>query len=214
MCSHLPDSTCLSEPLQGLSLKQFCKVETIGIYSSDRYHRFGIAVDKFTVYKNWAQGNNWALWLTMCSWGYSWQSQRGDSYQKGVPSWGGKRGSGLLTRPSGEVLAWLLLPKRVFKCQILYVWKIFLRGGTKSITMCRLVLGMECRVVRSGTPQFDTPLERAWWYALPGAICSLSEAISGFAASVAPHRSLGLQWWAIPPYFCLIRWAPANSSLC
>jgi len=30
VCSHLSDSTCLSEPLQGLSLKQFHKVETIG----------------------------------------------------------------------------------------------------------------------------------------------------------------------------------------
>jgi len=61
----------------------------------------------------------------MCSRGYAWQSQRRDSYKKGVPSWGGKRGSGPSTCPSGEVLAWLLLPKRVFKCQFLNVWKSF-----------------------------------------------------------------------------------------
>jgi len=42
---------------------------------------------------------------------------------------GGKRGSGLSTRPSGEVLSWLLLPKRVFKCQFLYVWKSFCEVG-------------------------------------------------------------------------------------
>ena len=68
---------------------------------------------------------------------------------------GGERGSGPSTRPSGEVLAWLLLPKRVFKCQYLYVWKIFLRGGTKSIIVYRLALGMECHVLRSGTRQCD-----------------------------------------------------------
>ena len=140
----------------------------------------------------------------MCSQGYVWQSQRCDSYQKGVPSWGGMRGSGPSTHPSGEVLAWLLLPKRVINCQLLYVWKIFLRGGTKSIIVYWLALGMECRVVSSGTQQFDMPSERASWYALPGAICALSKAISGCTASTCPHRSLGLQWWAIPPYFCLI----------
>jgi len=31
------------------------------IYSSNRYHRFGIAVDKCTVYKSWAQSNSLAL---------------------------------------------------------------------------------------------------------------------------------------------------------
>jgi len=73
----------------------------------------------------------------------------------------------------------------------------FLRGGTKLIIVYRLALGMECRVLRSGTQRFDTPLERASWYVHPGAICALSkaisEAISGCAASTAPHRSLGLQ---------------------
>jgi len=34
-----------------------------------------------------------------------------------------------LTRPSGEVLTWLLLPKRVFKRQFLYVWKSFCKVG-------------------------------------------------------------------------------------
>jgi len=38
---------------------------------------------------------------------------------------GGKRGSGLSSRPAGKVLAWLLLPKRVFKCQLFYVLKSF-----------------------------------------------------------------------------------------
>jgi len=87
--------------------------------------------------------------------------------------------------------------------------EIFLRGGTKSIIVYRLALGMECHVVRSGTQQCDTPSERASWYVYSGAVCALSkaisEAISGCAASTAPHRSLSLQWWAIPPYFCLIR---------
>jgi len=140
----------------------------------------------------------------MCSWGYVWQSQRRDSYQKGISSWRVKRGSGSSARPSGKVLTWLLLPKRVFKCQFLYVWKIFLWGGTKSIIVYRLALGMECRVIRSGTQQCDTPAEWASWYALLGAICALSEAVSGYTASAAPHRSLDWQWWAVPPYFCLI----------
>ena len=69
----------------------------------------------------------------MCSWGYVWQSQRCDSYQKGVPSWGEKRGSGPSTHPSGEVLAWLLLLKRVFKCQFLYVWKSFCKVGRSQL---------------------------------------------------------------------------------
>jgi len=83
--------------------------------------------------------------------------------------------------------------------------EIFLRGGTKSTIMYQLALGMECCVFRSGTQQFDTPSEQASLYAHPGAICALSEAIPGYVASAEPHRSLGLQWWAIPPYFCLIR---------
>jgi len=41
--------------------------------------------------------------------------------------------------------------------------------------MYRLALGMECRVIRSGSRQFHTPSERASWYVLKGAICSLSE---------------------------------------
>jgi len=68
-----------------------------------------------------------------------------------------------------------------------------LRGGTKSIIVYRLALGMECRVVRSGTEQCDTPSERASWYVYSGAICALSEAISGCAASTVAHRLLGLQ---------------------
>jgi len=50
---------------------------------------------------------------------------------------------------------------------------------------------MECRVVRSGTQQCDTPSEWASWYVYSGAICALSkaisEAISGCAASTAPQ---------------------------
>jgi len=84
-------------------------------------------------------------------------------------------------------------PKESFQVPI-FIWlEIFLRGETKSIIVYRLALGMECHVVRSGTAEFDTPMERASWYALPGAISSLLEAISGCAASAAPHRSLGLQ---------------------
>jgi len=64
---------------------------------------------------------------------------------------------------------------------------------------------MECYVLTSRTQQFNMPPERASWYVLRRAICSLSEATSGCVASAGPHRSLDLQWWAIPPYFCLIR---------
>ena len=160
------------------------------------------------------KANGLVLQLTMCSWGYIWQSQRHDSYQKRITSWGGERGSGPLTRPSGEVLAWLLLAKRVFKYQFLYVWKIFLRGGTKSIIVYRLALGMERRVVRSGAQQCDTTLESAPWYTLPGAVCCLSEAISGCVASARPTDHLVYSDGLSPPYFCLIRQAPANCSLC
>jgi len=45
---------------------------------------------------------------------------------------------------------------------------MFWRGGTKSIIVYRLALGMGCRVVRGGTQEFDTPMERAFWDALPG----------------------------------------------
>ena len=69
----------------------------------------------------------------MFSWGYVWQSQRRDSYQKGVPAWGGKRHSGPSTRPSGKVLPWLLLPKRLLKCQVLYVWKSFCEVGLSQL---------------------------------------------------------------------------------
>jgi len=49
------------------------------------------------------------------------------------PFLGGKRGSGPLTRPSGEILTWLLLPKRVFKRQFLYVWKSFCEVGLSQL---------------------------------------------------------------------------------
>ena len=77
----------------------------------------------------------------MCSRGYAWQSQRCDSYQKGVTSWEGKRGSGPSTHPSGEVLAWLLLLKRVFKCQFLYVWKSFCEVGLSQLLCVDWLLG-------------------------------------------------------------------------
>jgi len=61
----------------------------------------------------------------------------------------------------------------------------------------RLALGMECRVCQKRDSSSVTPSEGASWYAHPGAICALSEAISeavsGCASSEAPHRSLGLQ---------------------
>jgi len=69
----------------------------------------------------------------MCSWGYVWQSQRRDSCQKGVPSWGGKRGSGSSTHLLGRVLAWLLLQREFFKCQILYLWKSFCEVGLSQL---------------------------------------------------------------------------------
>ena len=136
--------------------------------------------------------------------GYVWQSQRCDSYQKAcIPSWGGNRGSGPSTHPSGEVLACLLLPKRVFKCQFLYVWKFFCEVGLSQLWCIDLALGVECRVVRSGTQQCDTPSERASWYVYSGAICALSkaisEAISGCAASAGAPQITEFTVMGYPP---------------
>jgi len=82
-------------------------------------------------------------------------------------------------------------PKDSFQVPIFIFLEIFLRGGTKSIIVYRLALGMECRVLRSGTQQCDRPSERASCYVHSGAICALSkaisEAISGCAASGAPQ---------------------------
>ena len=150
----------------------------------------------------------------MCSQGYVWQSQKYDSYQKGVPAWVGKRRSGFSICPSGKVLAWLLLPKRVFKCQFSYIWKSFGEVGLSQLLCVDWLLAWNVVSSQAGPQQFDTPMERASRYELPGATCFLCEAISGFTASVAPHRSLGLQWWAIPPYCCLIREAQVDCSLC
>ena len=116
-------------------------------------------------------------------------------------------------RPVNPSVRWSSLlappPKESFQVPIFICLEIFLRGGTKSIIVYWLALGMEYHVVRSGTQQCDTPQEQASWYVHMGAICALSkaisEAISVCEASAVPHRSLGLQWWAIPPYFCLIR---------
>ena len=63
-------------------------------------------------------------------------------------------------------------PKESFQVPIFICLEIFLRGGTKSIIVYRLALGMECRDVRSGTQQCDTPLEWASWYVHLGAICA------------------------------------------
>jgi len=52
---------------------------------------------------------------------------------KRCPFLGEKRGSGSSTRPSCKVLAWLLLPKRVFKCQFSYVWKSFCELGLSQL---------------------------------------------------------------------------------
>ena len=59
-------------------------------------------------------------------------------------------------------------PKESFQVPVFICFNIFLRGGSKSIIVYRLARGMECIVVRSGTQQFDLPVERASWYALPG----------------------------------------------
>jgi len=125
---------------------------------------------------------------------------------KASPLWGEEkfRGSGPSTRPSGKVFAWLLL-RREFSNANFYTSENLLTRWAE--VNYYVLIGMVCCVVRSGTRQFNTPLERASWYVLKGAICSLCEATSGSAASIAPHRSLDLQRWAIPPYFCLIRQA-------
>jgi len=83
--------------------------------------------------------------------------------------------------------------QREFSSANFYMFENLFASGTKSIVVYRLALGMECHVVTSGTQQFDMPSEQASWCALPGAICPLSEAISGCEVSAAPHRSLGLQ---------------------
>jgi len=68
--------------------------------------------------------------------------------------------------------------QRQFQVPIFICLEIFLRVGTKSIIVYRLALGMECRVIRSGTQQCDTPSEQASCYVYSGAICALSKAIS------------------------------------
>jgi len=52
VCSHFSDSTCLSEPSQGLSLKEFRNVATIGNLFKQQVSQIGIAIDKCTVYKS------------------------------------------------------------------------------------------------------------------------------------------------------------------
>ena len=86
----------------------------------------------------------------MCSRGYVWQSQRCNSYQKGVISWGRKRGSGPSTRPSGEVPAWLLLPKRVLKCQFLYVQKSFCEVGLSQLLCAHWLLARNIVLSQAG----------------------------------------------------------------
>jgi len=49
------------------------------------------------------------------------------------PFLGGEERFSLSTCPSGEVLTWLLLPKRVFKCQFVYVWKSFCKVGLSQL---------------------------------------------------------------------------------
>jgi len=49
---------------------------------------------------------------------------------------GGKRGSGSSTRPAGKVL----LPKRVLKCQLLYVLKFFGEVGLSELLSVDLLL--------------------------------------------------------------------------
>jgi len=84
------------------------------------------------------------------------------------PFLGGKRGSGPLTRPSGDVLTWLLLPKRVSKCQFWYVWKSLGEVGLSQ--WFRVDWPLAWRVVSSQAGL--GPTERASWYVLRGARCS------------------------------------------
>ena len=103
----------------------------------------------------------------MCSWAYVWQSQRRDSYQKGVLSSGER-----------EIRAyWPIRQVRFslgfstqggFQVPVFIGLKIFSWGGTKSIIMCHFALGMVCCVVGSGTQQFNTLSEQASWYVLRG----------------------------------------------
>jgi len=111
--------------------------------------------------------------------------------------------------PSGEVLAFLLLPKRVFKCQFLYVWKSFCEVGLSQLLCMDWLLVWNVVSSEAGLSSVSRLRSGHLGMCYLGAICALSkaisEAISDCAASTGPHRSLGLQWWAIPSYFCLIR---------
>jgi len=89
------------------------------------------------------------------------------------------------------------LPKKSFQVICL---EIFLRGGTKSIIVYRLALGMECHVVRSETQQWGTPLERASWYVHLGAICALSKAISEAISGCSLRRAPQTTWFTVMGY--------------
>jgi len=80
---------------------------------------------------------------------------------------GGKRGLGPLTSPSGKVLVWLLLPKIVFKCQFLYVWKSFGKVRLSQLLCVDWLLAWNVTLSQVGLGL----TEQASWYVLREAKC-------------------------------------------
>jgi len=89
-----------------------------------------------------------------------------------------------------------------FQVPIFILLKIFWWGGTVN---CYVSLGSWHGML--WCQKWDSAVPRAFGAGIlvcaQGAICFFSEA--GCAASITPQRPLGLQWWANPLYFCLIR---------
>jgi len=84
----------------------------------------------------------------------------GVTQQKGVPSWGRKRGLG----PSTCQVRFLLgssSPKRVFKCQFLYVLKYFGKVGLSQLLRVDWLLAWSVLSSQAGA----SPMEWASWYA-------------------------------------------------
>jgi len=119
----------------------------------------------------------------------------------------GKEVQAPLTHLSGKVLAWLLLPKRVFKCQFLYVWKSFGEVGLSQLLCVHWLLAWNDVSSQTGL----SSLTQLW----SGYLCMCFQGPSVLypKQSLVPHRSLDLQWWAIPPYFCLTTYMQVNCSL-
>ena len=85
----------------------------------------------------------------MCSWGYVWQSEVRLS-PKRRPFLGGEERFGPVDPSVRRSSRLAPPPKESFQVLIFICLEVFLRGGTKSITMYWLALGMERRVSEAG----------------------------------------------------------------